>query len=324
MTTHARLNPEVSVTAHLGTVYITWPDGSTSAEAEDDVGALLLSCRRSQPVERLVARHGEALVERLLRARLITPAAGGDVIALHRCTLTAGTDPDAAPGPDDFHAADDGRLLREYGAGDALDLPAPDPVSGDLVALLTARSSARAFSGRPLTRRHVSTVLATALGTHPGAPVRPRVPGAPPARPGYPSPGALYPVELALAVWTATDLEPAAYRYQPLGHRLLRCGDLSGAAPSGLAGPTPEAASGLVVLWCDLTGPAFAKYGTKGYRLMLLEAGHIMQNLVLVAQAVGLAALPLAGFHDEELAAVLGLGLPEQVPVYGLLLGGAP
>lgn len=324
MTAHARLAPEVSVTAHLGTLYITWPDGSTSAEAEDEVAALLLSCRRSQAVERLVATHGEVLVERLLREGLIVPAEGGDVVAVHRCTLTAGTDAAATTGHDDFHAADDERLLREYGAGDALDLPAPAPVAGDLVSLLTARSSARAFSGRPLTRADVSTLLATALGTHPGAPVRPRVPGGPPARPGYPSPGALYPVELALVVWRGTDLEPAAYRYQPLGHRLLRCGDLGGADAARLAGPTPEAAAGLVVLWCDLTGPTFAKYGTKGYRLMLLEAGHIMQNLVLVAQALGLPALPLAGFRDSELAGLLALDAPEQAPVYGLLLGGAP
>jgi SagB-type dehydrogenase family enzyme len=131
-------------------------------------------------------------------------------------------------------------------------------------------------------------------------------------------------VELALIVWRATDLEPAAYRYQPLGHRLLRSGEFAEADAARLAGPTPDGAAGLVVLWCDLTGPAFVKYGAKGYRLMLLEAGHIMQNLVLVAQAMGLPALPIAGFCDAEVAAVLGLDMPEQVPVYGLLLGASP
>ena len=43
------------------------------------------------------------------------------------------------------------------------------------------------------------------------------------------------------------------------------------------------------------------KYGLRGYRFALLEAGHVMQNAVLAAAALALPALPVGGFYDRRL-----------------------
>ena len=47
---------------------------------------------------------------------------------------------------------------------------------------------------------------------------------------------------------------------------------------------------------------AAAKYLDRAARFLLLEAGHLMQNLCLVSASVGLATVPLGGCFDCEIA----------------------
>jgi SagB-type dehydrogenase family enzyme len=65
------------------------------------------------------------------------------------------------------------------------------------------------------------------------------------------------------------------------------------------------------------------KYGQRGYRFALLEAGHVVQNAVLAAAALGLAALPVGGFYDRRLDAVVGADGLDEASVYALTIGGA-
>jgi SagB-type dehydrogenase family enzyme len=54
------------------------------------------------------------------------------------------------------------------------------------------------------------------------------------------------------------------------------------------------------------------KYGPRGYRYMLIEAGHAAQNLCLAAAELGCATLCLGGFEDDLLNRVLGLHALEE------------
>ena len=49
------------------------------------------------------------------------------------------------------------------------------------------------------------------------------------------------------------------------------------------------------------------KYGPRGYRYTLLEAGHSAQNVCLRAIELGLGTLCMGGFEDSRLNRVLGL-----------------
>jgi len=63
------------------------------------------------------------------------------------------------------------------------------------------------------------------------------------------------------------------------------------------------------------------KYGERGYRFVLLEAGHVMQNALLAARGQDLAAVPIGGYVDREVDRAVALdGLHESV-VYCMLLG---
>jgi nitroreductase len=64
------------------------------------------------------------------------------------------------------------------------------------------------------------------------------------------------------------------------------------------------------------------KYGDRGYRYALMEAGHLMQNVCLIADHEGLACRPIAGFAEAAADEFLDRGAGETCLYTGLV--GAP
>lgn len=60
------------------------------------------------------------------------------------------------------------------------------------------------------------------------------------------------------------------------------------------------------------------KYGNRGYRYALLEAGHVAQNLLLSATSMKLATIEYGGFLDDALSRLLKLETCEPLLVVGL------
>jgi SagB-type dehydrogenase family enzyme len=65
------------------------------------------------------------------------------------------------------------------------------------------------------------------------------------------------------------------------------------------------------------------KYGARGYRFTLLEAGHVIQNALLAAADLDLAALPLGGFHDVLLDRMVGVDGLDEATLHAVVLAGA-
>lgn len=63
------------------------------------------------------------------------------------------------------------------------------------------------------------------------------------------------------------------------------------------------------------------KYGDRGYRLTLIEAGHLSQNILLLATELGLGSCPLAGFIDSEVNKLLDISLQKEVALYMIAIG---
>ena len=64
------------------------------------------------------------------------------------------------------------------------------------------------------------------------------------------------------------------------------------------------------------------KYGLRGYRFALLEAGHVAQNVLVAATELAVAALPLGGFYDARVERLLGVDGVDESVVYAIVLGG--
>jgi SagB-type dehydrogenase family enzyme len=59
----------------------------------------------------------------------------------------------------------------------------------------------------------------------------------------------------------------------------------------------------------------------RGYRFALLEAGHVGQNILLVATALGLGAVPLGGYYDRLTDHFLGLDSVNESTLYTFAVG---
>lgn len=190
-----------------------------------------------------------------------------------------------------------------------------------LAAAIGGRVSCRRFSSAELTLEEVSAVLVAAYGgvrSVNGSHVNQDAASRP-----VPSAGARYPLEIHLIVSSVTGLEPCTCRYRPSRHRLVRTGGTISSEAVGelfLGQPYLADASAVAVVTATL-GPSLARYGDRGYRYVLFEAGHVAQNLNLAASALRLGSLNLGGFWDQPLGRALGL--TDQVPLYGVALGRA-
>jgi SagB-type dehydrogenase family enzyme len=63
------------------------------------------------------------------------------------------------------------------------------------------------------------------------------------------------------------------------------------------------------------------KYGQRGYRYTMLEAGHIGQNVYLVSEALGLKCRGMGGSYDIALEQLLGIDGENESVLYTLILG---
>jgi len=126
-----------------------------------------------------------------------------------------------------------------------------------------------------------------------------------------PSAGALYPMDVYAVVGqdSVEQIEAGVYHYQSKGHMLSQVTkqDLRNrfARAALLQMWMVKAPVNLVITaeYSRVTG----KYGKRGVRYALIEAGHIGQNLFLQAEALGLKAGIVGAFHDKELVEIMKL-----------------
>jgi SagB-type dehydrogenase family enzyme len=188
-------------------------------------------------------------------------------------------------------------------------------------ALTRSRRSTRDYGGHELSRSDFDALLHTACGTTgsmswSGREVRLRA---------YPSSGALYAVEIYPVVFRVEGLEPAAYHYRAIENvlEIVRPSiDLATLVDAALPMERTMMASAAALI-C-LTG-CFErheqKYGEGGYRMLVAEAGHISQNLVLAATALGLKCRPFGGVFDDLLNEELGLASADEQFLLAVIVG---
>jgi SagB-type dehydrogenase family enzyme len=124
-----------------------------------------------------------------------------------------------------------------------------------------------------------------------------------------PSAGGLQALELYLGVLEPGWLPAGLYHYDRAGHHLSQLVPGVGRVELQPHVPSLERIGGGALLWIIIGDGArvAGKYGGRGLRFLLLEAGHLMQNLCLLSASLGLATVPLGGFFERDLARRLTL-----------------
>lgn len=72
--------------------------------------------------------------------------------------------------------------------------------------------------------------------------------------------------------------------------------------------------SGILILLSAVFSRSEIKYGSRGYRHILTEVGHLSQNIYLASAALKLDCCSIGGYMDDKLNELLDLdGLEESV-----------
>jgi SagB-type dehydrogenase family enzyme len=184
---------------------------------------------------------------------------------------------------------------------------------------ITTRVSGRKMERVPLTLQTISTILyhaygITRLNEDNGFPRPYRT---------VPSGGALYPLEIYLHSNHCREIQTGLYQYNPVESQLkfLREGDATREISKTLIQPNIASECSLMIFISALFERSIFKYGARGYRFALLEAGHVAQNINLVTNGIGLGCLNVGGYRDRELDEFLGFDGIRQSTVYVIGIG---
>ena len=187
--------------------------------------------------------------------------------------------------------------------------PLPSPAKTGKMSLeeaLNSRRSVRRFEANELTAEQIAQLCWAAQGI--SDPER--------GRRTAPSAGATYPLELYVVTAGGVD------RYIPASHALERhlSKDVRDALTKAAMNQKSVAKAGAVfVIAADVSRTA-GKYSRRADSFVLLEVGHAGQNLLLQAVSLGLGAVPIGAYNDEQAAQAISLP-PTQKVMYLIPVG---
>jgi len=203
----------------------------------------------------------------------------------------------------------------------AVPLPEPALPSAPFGEVIERRRSERAFADAPLQLSDVAALLHAAYGTTHELDVG--APGLGPQLRTVPSGGALFPLEVYVLPWRVDDLPPALYHFDPLRRvlELFRQGEFEEDVRAAMVYDDVALGCGALFVVSAMFWRTRFKYGLRGYRFALLECGHLVQNLLLAATALDLAAVPLGGFYDRRVDELLGIDGVNESALYAVAAG---
>src|SRR5262245_22869669 len=191
---------------------------------------------------------------------------------------------DAYQQPNDFAA------LRCSAAEHAARLPLPAPPGSHLGDLIHKRSSCRQYQKRPMPTLVLAGLLTSAYGLTRRVQLPDQVAF---FSRSVPSAGGLFPLDLYVLAQRIEGVSDGLYRYEVFSHslNLVRAGArFQDVREAFIVFPFVEDCNALVFLSAVFTRTQ-KKYGPRGYRYILLEAGHSAQNLCLAATEQNLGSL---------------------------------
>lgn len=196
-------------------------------------------------------------------------------------------------------------------------LPADGVIRADLLATIQNRQSGRTFAGEPISLADMGLLLKYSCGNLKLASDGKSM------RRAQPSGGARFPIEIYPLVFHGNaDIPAGLYHYNVKMHALdvLWDKDFFGEGDSLFTYAWAKDAA-CVFLMTAVFRRNQMKYGERGYRYILLEAGHIAQNLALVATALNMQYCPIGGTRDEALEKVLDIDGSHESLVYAVAAG---
>ncbi len=178
------------------------------------------------------------------------------------------------------------------------------PVTGTILELIRSRESRRKYVGLPLSLLELSFLLWSTQGIRHFAghknPVTFRT---------VPSAGSRHPFETFLFVNQVEGLQKAVYHYLPEEHELElwdEDADFGEELADALCGQTFAASAPVLFVWASVPYRTEWRYGLKAAKYILVDAGHVCENLYLACEAIGCGTCAVGAYDQDRMDELLG------------------
>lgn len=203
------------------------------------------------------------------------------------------------------------------GKSELVQIPEPDfldDVEGSFLELIELRSSVRQYTGGEMSVKQLSFLLWCTQGVKMVTDRTVR---------NVPSAGGRHALETYLLIRNVEGIAPGVYRFLAIEHLLVKVGGedmMEEIASRGCTQPIVKTAS-VVFFWVAQADRMTWRFGERGYRYLMLDAGHVCQNLYLAAGAIKFGACAIGAFDDEAMNEILGLDGQNAFVLYGASVG---
>ena len=176
------------------------------------------------------------------------------------------------------------------------------------------RMTIRELTGEQLSAEHLQRLVRAAYGiTHKDGRTRMRT---------APSAGATYPIELYMVVERVDKFVNGIYRYSTKTEKpvLAKKGGFLSSIGKVSLDQDFIPLSNIVFIMIYNPRKIVNRYGRDSRKYASLECGHIAQNILLTASALGLGSIPVGAFSQKRLGALMGIPKDREV-LYMICIG---
>ncbi len=202
-------------------------------------------------------------------------------------------------------------------AEDALPIDLPKEYKGvlqkaNILTCINERKSRRKFTDEELSLAELAYLLWSTQG------VRKVVAGKANYR-TVPSGGARQPFETYLIINHVAELNAGIYRYLPFDHKLLLISEddnLKNKMTDNTYGQTFVGHCAVCFIWTAIPYRMEWRYTLQAKKDILIEAGHICQNLYLACESINAGTCGIAAYNQVEVDKLIGVDGIDEMTVY--------
>ncbi|HNU24006.1 MAG TPA: SagB/ThcOx family dehydrogenase [Mesotoga sp.] len=198
---------------------------------------------------------------------------------------------------------------------DLISLPDPNSthlIMKDLREIVFSRESRRVYSDEKLSLEALSFLLWSSQG------VKAVMKNNYATLRTVPSAGARHPFETYIFVRLVKGLKRGLYRYVALSHSLVleKEGDFASEVADAALGQKFVGHCAATFVWSVIPYRTEWRYDLTSYKPILLDAGHICQNLYLACEALNLGTCAIAAYDQEKIDKLIGLDGYDEFVIY--------
>jgi SagB-type dehydrogenase family enzyme len=205
---------------------------------------------------------------------------------------------------------------------DATLIPLPEPSSisippMDIRQAMEQRTTLRKYTEQELSLKELSYLLWITQGVK-------AVTDRPATLRTVPSAGSRHAFETYMLINRVESLSPGVYRYSAIKHNIFAVNmevNITEKITTACKSQSHVRTSAVTFFWVAVLDRMAWRYAERAARYVLLDAGHVCQNLYLAAESIHCGVCAIAAYDDDLTNAALGLDGINELVVYAATVG---